>query len=212
MKSCGNKHGLTLLEVLIVIAIIAILTTIVIGVVGRVRSQADEQLTESTLVILSAALEQFRDYDFTYQDPNYSDFDFPIDCNGLPIADVETTLKDALGVTVSIFPTVIDEPNYSGCEVMYFLLSKVPDSRKILNRIDSSLITSEDSSGNIRQMTIDGRDYPLLRVIDPWGETLRYDYYTDELNPNIDNAKHFPVVISAGPDGIFENDDDISSR
>ena len=52
--------------------------------------------------------------------------------------------------------------------------------------------------------------YSLLRIIDPWGETLRYDYYDDYTEP--DEARNFPVITSAGPDGVFGTDDDIASR
>ena len=77
------------------------------------------------------------------------------------------------------------------------------------------MVAGKDSSGAYRQITIDTRAYPLLRVIDPWGKTLRYDYYNEDLStvPLMEaSKKHFPVITSAGPDGIFDNSDDISSR
>ena len=70
------------------------------------------------------------------------------------------------------------------------------------------------------QIDVDGNVYPLLRVIDPWKATLRYDYY-NELPPPLapedidymkETKKTFPVITSAGPDGIFNTIDDITSR
>ncbi len=208
---------MTLMEILTVVAVIAILATIVIGVAGRIQTHAKEQLTESTLAILNAALEQFRDYDFTYQG-SYSGFDFPLDCNDFTASEVRTALQEALGLINPPVITGVDEPNYSGCEVMYFLLSRVPASREVLNKINSSLIAGKDSI-DYRKITInDGgvdRVYPLLRVVDPWGKTLRYDYYNEDLSTVSEmeeSKKNFPVVTSAGHDGIFETGDDITSR
>jgi hypothetical protein len=69
-------------------------------------------------------------------------------------------------------------------------------------------------------VTVGGKSYPLFRVIDPWGETLRYDYYDEKPPPHsqsdIDDMeksrKTFPVITSAGPDKEFDSADDITSR
>jgi len=90
----------------------------------------------------------------------------------------------------------------------------VPESRKTLDKIDSELIISDGI------IEVDEKRYPLLRIIDPWGETLRYDYYDEEPPPlseaeidtMIEDARNFPVIISAGRDGVFGTDDDIESR
>ena len=76
-----TKSALTLIEMLIVVAVIVILTTMVIGITAGIDNRAKEELAESTIAILKAALEQFRDYGYDYKDP-YSDFDFPLDCSG----------------------------------------------------------------------------------------------------------------------------------
>ena len=212
MKSCRNKYGLTLVEVLIVIAIIAILTTIVIGVAGRVQDRANEYLIKNTLVICTTSLRQFGEYTYIYEG-QYSDLRYPIDCNDFESEEIKSALQTALGgQSVTIFAV----PEYSGCEMMYFFLNRVPSSREILEKIDSSLIKSEDSSGIIRTMKIGSRDYTLLRIVDPWGKTLRYDYYDENLtyySPQREKSKkNFPVITSAGPDGIFDTSDDITSR
>ena len=99
--------------------------------------------------------------------------------------------------------------------MLYFFLSRVPESRKSIDKIDESLITSEGYNKQPMRITIGVRIDPLLRVIDPWGETLRYDYY-NRLEPDpvlrLRGKRTFPVITSAGPDKKFGTADDISSR
>jgi len=103
---------------------------------------------------------------------------------------------------------------------MYYFLSRLVQCREILAKIDDSLITDRDKNGKQMVITVDGREYPLKRVIDAWGKTLRYDYYEELFPPyntaNLANMKktkrNFPVVISAGPDKIFNTNDDIRNR
>ena len=216
------------MEMLVVVAVIVVLASLVITAATRIRNQSSQQLAENTFAALTAALQQFADFGYRYNNVDYSDFDFPLDCNGFPPNgfppdDIETTLVAALfDVTVAI--SNHDQPEhlkYSGCEVLYFFLSKVPQSRKTLDKIDRSLITNENDDGDKMIITItdtvSGRitTYPLLRVIDPWGTTLHYDYYY-ELATTIllkrDSRKTFPVITSAGPDKRFGTSDDISSR
>jgi len=232
MKSYKHKYGVTLVEMLIVVAIIALLTSMVIGIAGRISNQGKEQLTRNTFALLNAALEQFRDYEYNYPHTNYSGLKFPLDCNDYPVLMLKTTLSEALGdATVQI--TNHDETlnrkylEYSGSEVLYFFLSRVPESRKTLDKIDGSLITNlNDDSAKI-EISIGGKPYyQLLRIIDPWGETLRYDYYEDwidyqriyggtwtEYLDYIESSRRtFPVITSAGPDRNFNTPDDITSR
>ena len=216
MESCKHKTGVTLVEILVVVAIIAILATMVISLAARIETQGRERLTESTFALLNAALGEFSDYGYNYEAP-YSEFDFPLDCNGFTQDGFETTLEDALGLDAGSVSIIGDhnDTDYSGSEALYFFLSKVPESRKTLAKIDSSLIISD---GWIS--TTDGREYPLLRIIDPWGETLQYDYYDEEPPPLTqtqiddmqDSRRVFPLITSAGPDRIFGTDDDITNR
>lgn len=221
MKSCKHKIGVTLVEMLVVVALITLLAAMVVGVAGRINTQGKERLTESALVLLDAALGQFQDYKYRYKnDPSddekrlfYLELDFPLDCNDLSQFDLEARLDEALNVNVSI--SGAHEPNYSGSEALYFFLSRVPASRKTLDRIDSSLITNKGSDGNRMEIDIDGEVYPLVRVIDPWGKPLRYDYY-DETESDFQKRgkgkRTFPLITSAGPDGIFNTTDDITNR
>jgi prepilin-type N-terminal cleavage/methylation domain-containing protein len=218
MRSNQNKTGFTLVEMLIVVAMVVILTTIVIGLAGRIDNQSKEQLTKNTIGIIAAALRQFRDYKYRYEAPIYAGFDFPLDCTFLNDADIGNTVAGAMGATNVLVSGGALNPEFSTGEGLYFFLSQVPECRKTLDRIDESLITNLGDVTNkqprIITITYPGgitKEYPLLRIIDPWGTTLRYEYYDNTtLNPH--SKRTFPVITSAGPDRQFGNTDDISSR
>ena len=228
-----NRAGFTLMEMIVVVAVIVVLTSIVVSVATRIDSQSKEQLTENTFSLLNAALEQYKDfgYQLKYNPawipviPEEKDFflglQFPIDCNGFNDADVATTLESVLDLGTSgvIIPAGHD-PNFSGSEMLYFFLSKVPANKEILNRIGKKLITNI-VGGQAMSIRI-GTDpnAPLNRFVDAWGTTLRYDYYYDEFPPfndinkinNMKNSKRsFPLIVSAGPDKVFDTADDIKN-
>jgi prepilin-type N-terminal cleavage/methylation domain-containing protein len=236
MKIRQNKSGVTLVEMLIVVAIIAILATMVIGIAFRIDTQSKEQLAKNTLALLDAALGQFQDYDYEYKlvsNPRtneakfYRSLDFPIDCNGLNYNDFRSELGHSLGTTSGaavITVSGIYDPYYSGSAALYFFLSKVPECRKTLDKIDRKLITNLDRNGDRMEIRIQfGGDfkYSFFRFIDPWGTPLQYNYY-DHYNETgswqyryldrIDSEKTFPVITSAGPDKEFGTADDIKSR
>ncbi len=207
----------TLVEILIVVAVIAILTTMVVGIATRINNQSKEQLTKNTFALLNAALGQFRDYEYRYKHPGYYGLDFPLDCSGFNQDGLKAALANAMGATnASIMPPgVLHDPNYSGSEALYFFLSRVPASRETLDKIDDSLITNLDSNKQPMEITIGVKMYSLLRIIDPWGTTLHYDYYDERIIVPADRNKtkrNFPLITSAGPDRIFRTGDDITSR
>jgi len=220
MKNCKCKTGLTLIEILIVVALIAILAAMVIRVAARIGNQAKERLAKSTIATVNAALEQFRDYGYSYKDPYYNGLVFPLDCNGFSQIDLENVLGNALGATAIITPVGSNDPNYSGSEALYFFLSRVPQCRETLDRIDKSLITNKDKNNQYMTIDIDGELYPLFRIIDPWGITLRYSYYRNQnetsdepiWGPPYNEKRNFPIIVSAGPDRKFRTGDDIKSR
>ncbi len=200
-----TKCCFTLVEMLVVVAIVAILAAMVIGIASRIENMEKEKHCRSTLALLTTALAQFHEYGFNYKDPNYAAFTFPLDCNGFDKTPIEGTLGNALGGSVTI-----SDPNtsYAGDEVMYLFLSMVPTSRETLAKIDRKMIAVRNGT-----ITIGTRVYPLLRVVDPWGTTLRYDYYDEsDPTPDPDKARTFPVITSAGPDKKFDTDDDVRSR
>jgi prepilin-type N-terminal cleavage/methylation domain-containing protein len=222
MKSDANKTGLSLVEMLVVVAIIVILTTMVIGLAGRIDNQSKERLTKSTIAIITAALGQFQDYRYQYKNLAYADFDFPPDCNGFDVPLIQKTLENVLGLaagSVLIAPAAAhNDPGYSGGEVMYFFLGRVPESRMTLDKIDESLVTNLGLDNQPMNISITYPDVsitvlPLLRINDPWGTALRYDYYNEMLIPPDPGQKRtFPEITSAGPDKKFGTADDIRNR
>jgi len=228
MKGHRHKIGITLVEMLVVVAIVVILVSITVSIATRVDNQAKEQLIESTFMLLNTALQQFSDFRYGYDHTGYGSvaernfyvgLDFPIDCNGFSRAGLETELEKVFNQPVVITATGHD-PNYSSGEAMYLLLSRVPECRETLDKIDASLITNLGSDRVPMSITIGGRTQPLLRIVDPWGvdplrRALRYDYY-DEWEADFDyrreSKRNFPLIISAGPDRIFGTIDDIANR
>lgn len=239
MRTSEHKAGLTLVEIVVVVGLIALLLTMIIGVISRVQSQSQEHLAQGTLELLNAALEQFRDYGYNYTVPQalpldekdfYRALKFPLDCNDYPFDappfDVRSSLMVALDVNDVQLISGLHEPRYSGIEVMYFFLSQVPTSRQTLEKITKSVKTNAGTDGAdlILRTIFRGqfRDYPLIRVVDPWGTTLNYSLYEngyeDQMHngvphePLADKPRNFPLVTSAGPDRIFGTDDDITNK
>ncbi len=224
MKSGSLKGGFTLIEMLLVVAIIAVLVAMVVGLTKRIDDQGKERLCRDTIELIGNALEQFRDFGYEYKD-GFSGLglDFPLDCNNFTAANLESTLSITLYPSAPVVNITQVEPvhdqDYSGCEAMYFILSQVPDCRQTLDKIDKSLLTNEGTNGTAINIQTPATTLPFKRIIDPWGKTLHYDYY-DDYNvtfspvsvPDITTRKTFPVVTSAGPDGIFDTSDDIINR
>jgi len=77
-------------------------------------------------------------------------------------------------------------------EYLYRELDLMPESRKILGRIAKTLVKNE--YGTI--------DTPP-EIYDPWGMAIDYIYVAGD---------NFPELVSAGPDKIFGNADDISNK
>ena len=224
MKARRCKLGVTLIEMLIVVAIVALLASVVIGLVVRMDNQGKERLTKNTITLIANALEQFHDYGYQYRNSNYAEFRFPLDCNDDPNPVPKGILVPMLQNGLGLAPVVLDsldvakpaihQPWYSGSEALYFFLSQVPDCKKTLDRIDKSLLTDRDENHNRMILIVAGRQYPLLRFIDSWGTTLRYDYYYEDIFPLLPDPRTkrtFPQIASAGPDRVFNTRDDISN-
>jgi len=79
-------------------------------------------------------------------------------------------------------------------EFLYGELYSIPSSRKILEQVSSSLIKHDFDSGGLP---------PVPEIYDPWGTPLDYRY---------EPGDNFPELISAGPDKVFGNTDDIKNR
>jgi len=62
MKSYEYKHGVTLVEILVVVAIIALLATMVIGIAARIDNQSKEEGLKCTFELLECALQEYCEY------------------------------------------------------------------------------------------------------------------------------------------------------
>ena len=62
MKSNKYKHGVTLVEILVVVAIIALLASMVIGIATRINNQSKERCLECTCALLECALQEYYEY------------------------------------------------------------------------------------------------------------------------------------------------------
>jgi prepilin-type N-terminal cleavage/methylation domain-containing protein len=220
MKTSGKNCGFTLIEMLLVVAIIALLVSMMVGVAKRIDDQGKERLCRDTIELIGNALEQFRDFGYEYKG-GYSGLGltFPLDCNGFFAVDLQTALGNALAAGIIITPAEpIHDISFSGSEVLYFILSQVPDCRVTLDKVDKSLLTNKGDNGPAIEIEISigatTTTLPFTRIVDPWGEALRYDYYEKDagLMPLLDTKKTFPVITSAGADKQFDTKDDVSNR
>lgn len=192
-----NKNGLTLIELLAAIAIVAILAAGLYIAGSRAETQAKIKLTESTIQMLSTALEQYRDF--------YGKFPFKADLTYNRVK-LEGADSNGLNGTVTVSTGVPADYNdhYASDDALYYYLNRNPASKKIIGSINSSLITNKDDRKREYFITISGTTYPLLHFVDAWKSPFRYTYATGD---------NFPLIESAGPDKDFnKKDDNITSR
>ena len=74
MKTRRYKHGLSLVEMMIVVGVIALLATMVIGIAGRIDNQAKEKGVESTFALLEGALEEYKEFQGVFPAQLFKDF------------------------------------------------------------------------------------------------------------------------------------------
>jgi len=90
------------------------------------------------------------------------------------------------------FPIYQDAPSLvERSEFLYNELNRTPSSRKILEKISSSLIENNPGTADMPE------------IYDPWGTVLDYIYVAGDT---------FPKLTSAGPDRQFGTPDDITNR
>jgi prepilin-type N-terminal cleavage/methylation domain-containing protein len=227
MNKFKQNSGFTLVEMIVVIAIITILAGVLLKVGGRVAQQSRERQTKATIDILDSALEQFAAEGFDYKYYHQSGYTragtswikFPPDCNGFSRNNTQDEIADALDDGVAINYDGTYNYDVSGCGAMYFFLNRQPESREVLKNIDKSVVTNKKGDLNNVRIKLDSEpDYqPFYWIVDAWGEPLRYDYYDENMDIEIqsgsnndayDTRRSFPLVISAGPDGDFNTKED----
>jgi prepilin-type N-terminal cleavage/methylation domain-containing protein len=70
----GARHGMSLIEILIVVVVIAMLTTMVLTVASRIDTQARERSVESTFALLDGALQEY--HEFTNRFPEQKEMNY----------------------------------------------------------------------------------------------------------------------------------------
>ncbi len=104
---------------------------------------------------------------------------------------LESALEEYREYTNRFPDGVAFDPNVNS-EILYEALYSRPGSRKILEKLNSSLIMDKGGMPDMPE------------IYDPWGKVLDYRYD--------DSSNSYPELISAGPDKSFGNADDISSK
>jgi prepilin-type N-terminal cleavage/methylation domain-containing protein len=191
-------RGFTLIELLVVIGIIMILITGMIKVAQSVQVKAKIKNTKSTISLLCAAMEEYRDVRNTG-----SDFSFP---NGNPadlIADLIAALTAYLGGSWLEGDLTSHSPSSASIEFLYLCLENVSECRAMLNRLGSDVTSNADNDWVVEKSEYGAPiQRPLMEVNDAWGHPLRYQWQGDG---------NFPLISSAGEDGVFNTADDIIS-
>jgi prepilin-type N-terminal cleavage/methylation domain-containing protein len=197
MKNRTKQSGLTIIEILVVVAVIAILVTITVGITSRVDTAIKERKTRAAIDLLATALEKY--YQFHKEFPLIDKTDTTVP---LPFVDKNyntTKLKSSSeGIDGSINDESVHEDEYASLEGLYHCLSRTPNCRDIIEKIDHGLKTNKGNDGTtllVITNNVTNIDYPLFRVNDAWKIPLRYTY--NKANDS------FPLIESAGPDKVF---------
>lgn len=200
-RRCGQS-GFTLLEVLIALATILILIAAVMRVGSYVKTRANIDLTSGMLETLSTALAQYYD--------DIGDFPFVTekDYTGDMVVDPydESHLEYDLNGVVAPADAIDNLDMGAACSAaLFYFLDKNPTSRPVASSVSNMLVTNKDASGAdiTFTFTATGTSIDLPRYIDPWKTSIRYVY---------ESGAAFPVLTSAGPDGFFDTQDDITSK
>lgn len=193
--STRNNKAFSLQEMLIVIAIIAVMTVILVTSGLSLRKQADIRATKNTLVTLSVALDKYHE--------NYGQYPFeaaPYLPDAVDIGYTWESLQPDPNPDddrwVNREPRDKDDNNddlanyQASIQALYRKLNDYPETAEILGSISDSFKTAKNSDGDI--ISLDGQ--PLVRIVDSWGNPLRYVY---------EDGNGVAVVESAGSDGLF---------
>ncbi len=238
MNISSNKKGFSLIELMTALVIVVILVVVFLSIVEKLKTSGNEMLTRSTIDVLDTALEQFElsGYQLRHSKTGYSqhndyrNYKYPPDCrdykswnendglfddsnNNAKWLGLKDTLKDIFRFDANNEPTVVltatytdksgDKPDnryWAGSLAMVVVLNKVPQCRDILSAISTKNIGRKDETGKIMKLTIDNRATDIYLILDAWGKPLKYIY---------DGEQAFPIIQSAGADGLFDTPDDI---
>jgi type II secretory pathway pseudopilin PulG len=157
-----KSHKNKLGVTLIEIVIVVAIIALLISTIIGIASRVDERTKEKSMKDVFALLESALQEYYEYTGK------FP-----------EQQVKDFTNVSAH-------------SEYFYKELNSIPNSRKILEKISSSLIKNKLGAADSGP-----------EIYDPWDTPLDYRYTT---------GNNFPELISAGPDKKFGTSDDINSK
>lgn len=191
-----RKDAFTLIEVLVTLAIIMILVGALAGTGQYLRTRAGIQLTQSTIQIIDAALDQYLEQYRAFPFKNRNVDSDPAKADPYTVHHFETDL------TADISSGTLTD-NDASSAALYYFLNRCGDSKAILDTLSDRMITTLDAEGHQIKMVMGGVTYSVPRFIDAWGISVQYEYL--EQYP-------YPKIMSAGPDKIFGTSDDLSNQ
>ena len=238
MESKDRQDGFTLVELLVVIGIMSLLAAGIAVVGSKVRQGAQIKATKTTMSLLCSALCEYQNVKdigsgFAFPvEPELTGFDLHVAGppaefgliyainNYLPQVSTTNIHSEQHNTFTWKDDLQPDERRYAltTIEFIYAVMEDVPQCRAILEKLPQDRVVNADNdsmsildpSGNIIAAKA------LLEVNDAWGHPLWYTV-RGAIQPNpqplasgvvLDN---FPMTVSAGPDGLFGTEDDITS-
>jgi len=178
-RKCRDKHGFTLVELMVVVSVIAILGSLLLGAVMEMRKQAKVRQCQSLLQSLVGSIETMKT-DYSYTRPLGVDKDGVV----LPPADLDN----------------IDVGKELNPKSPFWNPAPLKDTEILLNKRLKTYY--EVHSGQVM----------VNHFVDPFGNEIRYR--AEQIDMDVDNnglMEHYveELLQSAGPNGAFDDDDDI---
>ena len=199
MNRKRRQPGLTLLETRVAVSIILMLIGVLATAGKKLRLRSEIMLTRSTMDVLDAALEVYHDV--------YGDF--------VPMAATQAQCELALLGTVPPNTVAISSGAFPNTDwdnaVLYYLLRYEPKSRQVVGSLVPAVLNWRDVDGVKLQIEIPtgATEVPGFRVVDAWDTPLDYQYAPT--GSSFPGTADFPRIRSAGPDKVFDTEDDLTN-
>ncbi len=185
-----RRHAFTLIELLVAIVIIVIIIAMVVSVANYVFEEAARKQTQTTQNIVMTAVEEYKKLmgqypaDVAYTDQYVSDVDaiFRDSNTILMLCLLGGVDDDPMGMYPYKHPWFYDNPN------------ETQDRERLQVKIKKAM------GKKLGELSPDVLDTSNFWILDGWEVPMRYEQFG--------GLGKRPVLISAGPDGSFETEDD----